>query len=296
MTYKCACPGNARGCKVSIPGNYAKKCDYRIKNGLDCNFTSKAKANNVKHSASCSFPGGACGLLVKSDGTYGNECSYQKENDLPPCGVTGKMKAVNEKKESNCLRNEGSTTTSSAPGIRSRKNECSLCHNRGNQRCNCRQSCGAPSYGGVDNAPNVELALTLLTTKARPSRSKSGKSQKKVGRIGSIVTFAEGGLNYDCYITLRRSIPNMLAATLFIQIPNQIKDFGGGTEMTGSNSSAGPFKVCFGVIIHHPNNEADGLYPNARIWPRTLPVRNSIFKDDLRQETIHKDLVVSVSD
>ena len=64
----------------------------------------------------------------------------------------------------------------------------------------------------------------------------------------------------------------------------------------GANRTYGPFKVCYGAIVHRPDDEADERYPDASIWSRTLPVRNAIFKDDIHEDAIHTDLVVSVSD
>jgi hypothetical protein len=64
----------------------------------------------------------------------------------------------------------------------------------------------------------------------------------------------------------------------------------------GANGTAGPFKVCYGAMVHRPDDEADNRYLEASIWSRTLPVRNAVFKDDLHTEATHIDLIVSVSD
>ena len=182
-------------------------------------------------------------------------------------------------------------------------------------------SCGAPNYGGVDNAPNVELAYTSLTTRARPSRSKSGKKPRKKGRQGSIVIAV--GLNYkavsaedaralyshrpatiisDCGNVrelaehIERELQEYVCDNIIQSNPESNKRLWRKNGYGGANSTAGPFKVCYGAIVHRPDDEADERYPDASIWLRTLPVRNAIFKDDIHEDAIHTDLVVSISD
>jgi len=208
---KCIWPGNARGHEVGISGNYAKKCDFRKENGYSCDMTGKKKVQNKENLNPCSCPGSSCSLLVRFAGPYADKCGFWI-NHGKACDTTGKQKAMSAKRKSTLLEALEAQPSPQLNGVSDEEKRNAV--KAGIVALNAAIakvrkvvgevrkithsvfliSCGATSYGGVENAPNIELARTSLTTKARPAKSKSGKYQKTKGRQGSIVIAV--GLNY----------------------------------------------------------------------------------------------------
>jgi hypothetical protein len=339
--YNCHCPGHNCGLKVYFRGNLAKNCDHRKKNNLKCDVTGRAKEKNEMGKHPCSCPENACSLRVKYAGNFAVGCRFRIEH-AKPCDVTGKKKEVNTKYKAALI-----AALEAAPSPRSESHELSdegkanavkagivaldtaiakvrevVGEGRRITHSVFLVSCGAPSYRGVDNAPNKELERTSLTTRAKPSKSKSGKNQRTKGKRGSIV-IAVGGLNYkgvgcedaralysnrdatiisDCGHV--RELAEHVEKELQEYVCNEIiqpnpKSNNRLWQMNGhggANSPRGPFKVCYGAMVHRPDDEADERYPDASIWSRTLPLDNAVFKNDLHKEAIHSDLVGSDSD
>jgi hypothetical protein len=161
----------------------------------------------------------------------------------------------------------------------------------------------------------------LRMSSSRPQTSKSGKKPRKKGRQGSIVIAV--GLNYkavsaedaralysnrpatiisDCgYVRelaehVELKLQEYVCTNIIQPNPESNKRLWRRNGNGGANSTYGPFKVCYGAMVHRPDDEADERYPDASIWSRTLPVRNAIFKDDIHEDAIHTDLIRSVSD
>jgi hypothetical protein len=55
-----------------------------------------------------------------------------------------------------------------------------------------------------------------------------------------------------------------------------------GMGGAGNGSGMGPYVIAFTCIIHNPSADADGRYPDATLWSRTLPVDGLIFENDVK--------------
>ena len=55
-----------------------------------------------------------------------------------------------------------------------------------------------------------------------------------------------------------------------------------GMGGAGNGSGMGPCVIAFTCIIHNPSADADGRYPDATLWSRTLPVDGLIFENDVK--------------
>jgi hypothetical protein len=301
-------------------------------------MTGKKKAQNKENSKPCNCPGSSCGLFVHFAGNYADRCGFRIERALA-CDATGYEKASVAKRRAALLAaveapssprlnalSDQERANAVIAGIANLNTAIAKVREVAGERTRVTHvaflvSTGAPGYGGVEKAPDKELERTSLTTRARPSKSKSGKNQRKEGRIGSIVISADG-LNY-CGVGLpeARALYSNRPATI-------ISDCGHNRELAelverklqeyvctniiepnskwnkrlwrrngqgGANSTAGPFKVCYGAMIHRPDDVADERYPNASLWSSTLPLDNAVFRDDLLKGAIHTDLIVSAA-
>jgi hypothetical protein len=55
-----------------------------------------------------------------------------------------------------------------------------------------------------------------------------------------------------------------------------------GCGGAGNGSGMGPYVIAYVCIIHNPSADADGRYPDATLWSRTLPVDGLIFENDVK--------------
>jgi hypothetical protein len=60
-----------------------------------------------------------------------------------------------------------------------------------------------------------------------------------------------------------------------------------GQGGAGNGSGMGPYVIAYACIIHNPTADADGRYPDASLWSRTLPVDGLIFENDVKKNGLH---------
>ena len=71
-----------------------------------------------------------------------------------------------------------------------------------------------------------------------------------------------------------------------------------GCDGASNGSGMGPYVIAYACIIHNPWADADGCYPDATLWSRTLPVEGLIFENDVKNSGLvhYKDAAIAATE